>query len=296
MIDTRQGVSPSRENMVILHEMGHGYSELMRFKFPVKRSGYEMSDEDRERLKMRMAQQRKDKEEYRQEQRAKGIEIIDKLPNNLTRTRKAIRVKAMCNPWEYMVTFTQSPKFDRNDLTAFKRRITGMIKRLNDIRRIKGNPLIRFLLVFELHADMKAWHMHGFLSGLDDTETRKFTENEKIPERVKEMLRSGREVRSWVEYEMEIGWNTLVKITDPKGAALYATKYITKDAQRNASELGEHMYMCSRGLDEGKKKAGTLIQEPTIPADFGNEYVSIWRIENPDEIQHLNQSIAWDRP
>jgi len=296
MKDTRQGVSANRENMVILHEMGHGYSEMMHFKFPVRRSGYEMNDRDKEKLKRRMAQERKDAEERRQEQREKGNVIPDKLPNNLTRTRKSIRVKALCNHWEHMVTFTQSPIFDRTDLRAFKRRVKTMIDRVNKRRKREGQPQIRFILVFELHSDLKAWHMHGFLSGLDDTETRKFTENEKIPERVKEMLRSGREVRSWVEYEMEIGWNTLVKITDPKGAALYATKYITKDAQRNASELGEHMYMCSRGLDEGKKKAGTLIQEPTIPADFGNEYVSIWRIENPDEIQHLNQSIAWDRP
>lgn len=295
MKDARQRVSANRENMVILHEMGHGYSEMMHFKFPVKRSGYEMNDRDKEKLKRRMAQQRKDAEERRQEQRENGIEIADKLPNNLTRTRKAIRVKALCNHWEYMVTFTQSPIFDRTDLRAFKRRVKTMIDRVNKRRKREGQPQVRFILVFELHADLKAWHMHGFLSGLTDAETRKFGLDEKMPDKVREMIQAGREVHSWLEYEKEIGWNTLVKITDPKGAALYATKYITKDAQRNASALGEHMYMCSRGLEEGKKRAGTLIAEPSIPADFGNEYVSIWRVENPEDMKTINQSIAWDR-
>jgi hypothetical protein len=285
MKDTRQRVSANRENMVVLHEMGHGYSELMYFKFPVRRSGFEMSERDKEKLKRRMAQQRKN-----------GIEIADKLPNNLTRTRKAIRVKALCNHWDYMVTFTISPTYDRTDLQAFKRMLAGKIKKLNTARSRAGQQLIKFLLVFELHADLKAWHMHGFISGLADEETRLFRTDEKIPVKVREMIQAGREVRSWLEYENEIGYNTMVRITDPKGAALYATKYITKDAQRNASALGEHMYMCSRGLEEGRKRAGTLIEEPSIPADFGNEYVAIWRLENPDEAITINQSIAWDRP
>ena len=83
----------------------------------------------------------------------------DKLACSLSRTRRVILEKALCNPWTWFCTFTvDKDKFDRDDLAVFQKAFTQFIR---DER--KRGFQIAYLLVPELHKDMQNWHMHGFL-------------------------------------------------------------------------------------------------------------------------------------
>lgn len=295
MVDTRT-VSATRDNLIIHHVMKHGISEIVRLKFPVRRSGYEMTEAEREKLKARMALNKKLAQQRRDEQREQGEEVQDKLDTNLSRVRKQIRVLGCSNEWDWFVTLTQSAeKRDRYDLKAWKRDFRKLMVRINLRHKRQGIAPVKYLLVFEKHAD-GAWHMHGLMTGLTDAETRKFEFGDKLPDKIREKIRDGQDVREWTEYSKDFGWTVLDRVRSPEGVAKYVSKYITKDMQRMVSELGEYMYFRSQGLSKGRKRAGTLIREPMQPADFSNKYVSIWRLRNPDEASAFDESIAWDRP
>lgn len=295
MIDTRM-VSATRENLVIHHVMKHGISEIVYLKFPVRRTGYELTETEREKLKARMALNRLLAQQVRDELRGQGVEVQDKLDTNLSRVRKQIRVLGCSNEWDYFVTLTQSEKMrDRFDLRAWTKDFRRLIRRINTRHKRHGIEPVKYLLVFEKHVD-GAWHMHGLVSGLTDAETRKFQLDEKLPKEIRKKLQDGQDVRDWTEYSEEFGWTVMDRVRSPEGVAKYVSKYITKDMQRMVTELGEHMYICSQGLSKGRKRAGTLMREPMQPADFSNDFVSIWRLRNPDEVSAFNESIAWDRP
>ena len=162
-----------------------------------------------------------------------------KLDNNLSRAKSRVMEFALCNPWKYWCTFTISPeKYDRYNLKAYKKDFSEFIHTLNRSRIEK----ITYILIPEMHED-GAWHMHGFINGLSDTEL-KPTGN---------FGKDGNEYFTWPKYHYKFGFMSLSAIRDLERTAKYSMKYMTKDNSRNVTELGAHLYYASHGLKSAER-------------------------------------------
>lgn len=178
-----------------------------------------------------------------------------KLSNNLSRAKNSLLELAMCNPWDYFATLTIDPaKYDRFELGQIKKDIAAYLHNKN--RRLSMDQQIRYLLVPEQHAD-GAWHFHGFFHNIPTSELC-VNENGYL---------------DWYAFRDRFGYISLDKVRDQNRAASYVTKYITKDLQKNVSELGQHLYYASKGLS----RATTIFKGQACLRDgFG------WQYEHPD--------------
>ena len=177
----------------------------------------------------------------------KGQASDKKAECNIRRAKQAIKEYALCNEWEYFVTFTlDKSKQDRYDLKSYIKNLGTMIKSLNRSRKVP----ITYLLIPERHKD-GAWHMHGFVNGLldDDLEVA-MTRNNKI-------------VYHWIKYGEKFGFSDLEKIEDKEKASSYITKYVTKDMNRGVDEINAKTYYCSRNL-----KRAEIIKKGTVSAKY----------------------------
>lgn len=152
-----------------------------------------------------------------------------KLEQSISRSKRRILELAICNQWDWFVTLTISPEYDRSDLNAWRSRFRDFVKYQRKLGRY-----IRYLLIPERHRD-GAWHLHGFLAG--DLELVSF----------RELLRSGRDVPhrlvvsgfyDWPAYSGRFGFCSLAPVRNQMSASLYIVKYVTKDMIRSVSELG----------------------------------------------------------
>lgn len=176
-----------------------------------------------------------------------------KLTNNLTRAKSKINELALCNPWDFFVTFTIDPtKYDRYDLKSYYKDFSELIHNLNKYRTDENK--IKYLFIPEMHKD-GAWHIHGLLHGLHDDD---LTVN-----------KNG--YLSWKKYEEKFGYISLSYVNDKERVASYIVKYITKDMEKNVTELGYHLYYASKGL----KKAKLLYRGPL-------SLLCPWDYEHPD--------------
>lgn len=169
-----------------------------------------------------------------------------KLASSLSRTRKLLLEKALCNPWDWFCTFTlDKTKYKRDDLPKFREDFTQFIR---DERK-RGSPL-SYLLVPELHKDMESWHIHGFLCGdpglITFKEYRKL--GNKCPSR---LIRDG--FYTWPRYQDKFGFCSLGRIRSHVRSAFYISKYMSKDNARLVSSLGSKMYYPSQGLNTAVK-------------------------------------------
>lgn len=156
-----------------------------------------------------------------------------KLDNNLSRAKSKVMELALCNPWEYWCTFTISPeKYDRYNLKSYKNDFSEFLHTLNRSRKNK----ISYLLIPEMHSDC-AWHMHGFIHGLLDSDL-KLNDNGYL---------------TWQKYNDKFGFMSLSKIKNLEHTAKYSMKYMVKDSSRNVTELGAHLYYASHGLKTAEK-------------------------------------------
>lgn len=162
-----------------------------------------------------------------------------KLDASYSRARSVVLQLALCNEWEYFFTGTVDGKLrDRTDLFSFTHGLTQWIR---DYRK-KGIPL-KFFFVFERHADLQAWHIHGMLSGLPESELGYFVRGQH-PDY---LVANG--YRNWPAYAKSFGYCSLGRIKDPIAAGFYITKYVSKElADRGNSGVRCHLYTCARGL------------------------------------------------
>lgn len=201
-----------------------------------------------------------------------------KLDESLSRTRAKVYELALCNPWEYFVTLTLSPDgHNRKDLAAYKRQLSKWLNNLN----YRHNINIKYLLIPEPHKN-GAWHMHGLFSGIPEEWLTEFTLQERLPHRVRRLLRKGRTIYNWTGYADKFGWVTCERIRNFDACAKYITKYITKELGNSGIELNHHMYYCSKGLKRAETVIkGHLTQE--FEPDFYNDYVAIKSFDSLDD-------------
>ena len=82
---------------------------------------------------------------------------VGRTPHSLHRTKRNFFDLAMCNDFDYFVTFTCSPKIvsDRENLAFAKNKLRNAIKQFNR----KYDAHISYLLIPEPHKN-GAWHFH----------------------------------------------------------------------------------------------------------------------------------------
>ena len=155
----------------------------------------------------------------------------EKLNNNLSRARSTIKELALCNPWDYFVTFTiDKSKHDRFNLDEYIKAVSEFIHTYN--KRLPDEYKVKYLLVPEKHKN-GAWHMHGFVKGIAP----------------KDLYTNSYGYLTWRQYEEKFGFISMDVIRDKERAASYIQKYIAKDLDNNVTELNRHLYYCSKGLE-----------------------------------------------
>lgn len=195
-----------------------------------------------------------------------------KLDSSLSRSRRVILEKALCNSWDYFCTFTISKdKFDRSDLITWRETFTQWMRD----QRKKGYP-IEYLLVPEQHKD-GSWHAHGFLRGLSDSQLISFKDLDKSGYRTEKGRRLPRNLRegtffNWSAYQNKFGFCSLAPIRNPVAAGFYVTKYITKENDKMVKEVGLKSYYCSQGLLSATKHLDFYGRDPEIDRLLVNKY------------------------
>lgn len=188
----------------------------------------------------------------------------EKLAASLSRSRRVVLEKALCNEWDYFATFTISAaKADRTDLPTWW---TSFSQWLRDERR-KGYD-IRFLIVPERHED-GSWHAHGLLAGVPEDQLITFREMDRRGYRSPEGRRLPQKLRrsgyyNWPGYQKKFGFCSLGKIKNPIACGFYITKYITKDADSMVRAVGLHTYYVSRGLNAATKHLDFFGRDPFV--------------------------------
>lgn len=178
-----------------------------------------------------------------------------RLENNLARAKRAVKELALCNPWEYWVTFTISPdKYDRYDLET-------IYKDFSEFVHNRTNPP-RYVVVPELHKD-GAIHLHALMYSIP------FRELVEINGRL-----------NWKPYFDRFGFSLVEPIRDRNRAAFYMLKYITKEAGQ-AVPRGKQIFRCSKGLARAETLA---LVDQTID---GDEYARFVRnFESLDTLEY----------
>lgn len=177
----------------------------------------------------------------------------EKLSNNIVRAKTRINELALCNHWTYFLTLTINPqKYNRYDLKAYYRDLSEFLHNFN--RRRADDKKVKYILIPELHKD-GAWHMHGLIYGLQDTD----------------LYINDNGYLGWKPYESKFGFISLDKVRDKDKVSSYITKYITKEMDKNVTELGGHLYYTSKGL----KSAEELYRGKA-------ELLCDWDYEHPD--------------
>ena len=196
----------------------------------------------------------------------------EKLDSSVSRAKRVILEKALCNSWEWFCTFTiAESKCDRTDLQAWALKFTQWLR---DLRK-QGKP-IQYLLVPERHLD-GSWHAHGLFSGLSDNDLISFREMDKQGYRSDNGRRLPKKLRdsdymNWLDYQDKFGFCSFGKIQNSVACGFYVTKYITKDNDRMVKDVGLHSYYCSKGLNAATKHVDFFGRAAYIDRLLVNKY------------------------
>lgn len=213
----------------------------------------------------------------------------EKTEESISRTRSRIFELAYCNNWQWFFTATLDPqKYERTDLDKFHKDLTQWFR---DYNKAHGT-CIKFLLIPELHADGKSWHMHGLLSGLPVSELRQFSVGDTMGKKLADKVLNGDVVYNWLPYFKKFGFCDIEPIRSHEAVSRYITKYISKSLENSVKELNAHMYYCSRGLNRAETiKKGTMLAN--IAPSFENDYCKVtWINDNPLILDVILESIV----
>lgn len=187
-----------------------------------------------------------------------------KLDSAISRARKVVLELALCNDWDYFCTFTISKdKYDRNDLITWRDSFTQWIRD----QRKKGIE-VQYVLVPEHHKD-GSWHAHGLFKG--NMPLVSFADLRRVGVRVPDRLVNNG-YYNWVEYQKKFGFCSFAIIKCAAAAAFYVTKYLTKDVSDNVSQVGLHLYYCSRGLQRSRKHGDIYGEHQYLDNFLTNKY------------------------
>lgn len=164
-----------------------------------------------------------------------------KLDSAISRARRVVLELALCNRWDWFCTFTiAQDKFDRSNLIKWRDSFTQWLRD----QRKKGVE-VAYVLVPERHKD-GSWHAHGLFRG--NIPLVSFAGLRASGAKVPDKLVAGG-FYNWVDYQKKFGFCSFGAIKDPVATGFYVTKYLTKDMSDHVSQVGLHLYYCSKGLE-----------------------------------------------
>ena len=223
------------------------------------------------------------------------VDTADKRGCNLARARSTVFELAYCNKWDYFFTGTLAPaNGDRTNLDAFHK---GVAQFIRDERKRTGCD-IKYLLVPELHADLKSWHEHGAFANLPEESLYRFVEGDVMGKHIADKVLAGEEVYKWPRYEHKFGWCDLEPIKTHEGLSKYLTKYISKsivgDDSRSVKELDKHLYYCSQGLKRAETIKKGILTEPIASThwEFENDYIATFSTRDIGMFKYLEDIIS----
>ena len=195
----------------------------------------------------------------------------DRVACNIARARSRVRELALCNPWDYFVTFTLSPdKADRFDLRGYVKRFGEFV---GNYRRVRARSGFRYIFIPEQHKN-GAWHAHGLVRG--------------IPPR--DLVRNANGYLDWPAYGTRFGYVSLDAIRDPVKVCAYITKYISKSFGATTRAPGEHLFYASQGLNE--KRTVCTVSSSGV-AEYEGEHCGItWVTDSDGVLYDLLQNLA----
>lgn len=216
----------------------------------------------------------------------------EKLTNNICRARNKVLEYVLCNDFNFFVTLTLDPeKYDRQNLKKFQTDFSSFVRNYN----MRKNANLKYLLVPETHED-GSWHMHGFFMGLpyDRLELFDIHGERPLPKYIVDKRKNNELVFNFPAYEKHFGYNVIEPIRNKKQAALYMSKYLTKDISRNVTDLGCHLYYCSKGLNKAEVIKQGQFLDYKFEFDFSNQFggQSFFDILSEEQLDILKDKIG----
>ncbi len=217
----------------------------------------------------------------------------ERFLQSISRTKSTIFELAFCNEFSHFCTFTQNEDLvgSRFDLAKFRKDLAQFVRNQNRFRDEK----IKYLFVPEQHKN-GAWHMHGLVAGLKETDLREFTLKERLPRAIIKQLKNGEKIYNWEKYSQKFGFFTATNIKSHEACAKYIVKYITKEVARTAIEKGHHMFFASQGLKRREMiHRVELTPCPVSKWDFENDFIKSAWFDNAEELAKVwSKSQNWD--
>lgn len=219
----------------------------------------------------------------------------EKLPENIRRAKSKVFELALCNPFSFFctLTFSKDKVKDRYDLDGCMKSFS---KWLNNYNYRKGGASVQYLLIPEPHQD-GAWHLHGLMSGIPESDLHLFRCDEHLPSRIHKELAKGHEIFQWKSYDKKFGYCTLSPVRSLDAVSKYITKYITKELGSSVKELNAHLYYRSQRLRQ--KELLYSAPDCVLPdPDYSGTYSKIKNATSPEELLHYftleEQEIQYD--
>lgn len=187
------------------------------------------------------------------------------------RAKTAVFEYAICNEWQYFVTLTPDGKNEHYyNIDKFMEDVSHFVR---NMRRKDGWADLKYVLVPEVFSKSgEGWHLHGFFRGIPEGGAVPFdlesAHSKKHRRKLQRLNDAG--YLSFPEYSRRFGWATLSPIKDPRKAAGYISKYITKEFSARADAFGCSLYYPCRGLKKAEEVFTGEVKCASCPnvADF----------------------------
>lgn len=225
------------------------------------------------------------------------IQSTSKMIESISRAKKNIFELAFCNDWDFFITLTLSPdKLDRSNIQAFRKKFNQFIR---NKKRLHGID-IKYLIVPELHSDLKNWHCHGFIKNIPDYDLHEFKKGDVFGSHISKKLLQGKKVYNWLSYSKKFGFCDLEPIESQQKAANYCCKYITKDLSHCINSACDHLYYASQGLKKSRLiKCGFSSCPSELDSflnnncynSFENDYIKTWYFSDIKQISQIVDEI-----
>lgn len=188
--------------------------------------------------------------------------------NSRNRTINSIYSIARANDWDYFITLTFNEEIvNRKNYDDVMYNTSLYLKRMK-----KHNSDFKYLIVPELHKDGKSWHIHGLISGLDESY---FSD-------------SGYRDRDNIIYNIRsygLGFTTATKIIDNDKVVNYICKYISKELC--AITKNKHRFICSQNVHRPIEKKVYIPQQENLL-----KYIS-GHIKYAKTLEYLDSNIVY---
>lgn len=148
------------------------------------------------------------------------------------------------------------------------------------------NCNIRFLLIPELHADGKSWHMHGLFSGIAPflKSFLDYSFDHHVPDHLKY-----NDFYIWEDYHNKFGFCSFAPVRNKVACGFYITKYLYKSLSAGAVDVGKRVIFHSVGLNKSQKHGEIYGHYSYLDQFLQNDYEFV-----KTGFTHIDDGLSWD--